>query len=173
MSTLRNILIAGAALSAAALVMPALASAESGKRPDNSMAVVEGDGSIQQEPNQAPVPPRGAGAQVAPRPASPFALMDQMQRDMDRRLAEMRARAARNPADAQSGSGPCVRSTEIRRAPGQAPQVIQRTSGNCGAPQNQAPNQAAPQPRAPERAPAPVPVPSPAPAPTIDPGDTI
>jgi hypothetical protein len=154
MSHLRNALLAGAAviiLGGAAGIAEAQTPASAG--PVHVINVQMPDGSVQHIRYHGDVPPRivlvPVGQPVMPMAQSmesPFTMMQRISAEMDRQMAMMMQ--VFSPMMAQpfgsapitaafgnmpAGSGVCMRSISVTYAGnGQKPQVVSRTSGDCG-----------------------------------------
>jgi hypothetical protein len=147
MSYLRNALLAGAAI----VILGGAAGLAEAQTQDTSgavhvMTVRMPNGMVQQIRYTGDVPPRIVIVPVVRPVESPFAMMQRMSAEMDRQMAMMMQvfspmmaqPSASAPITAAfgnvpAGAGVCMRSISVTyTGDGQKPQVVSRTSGNCG-----------------------------------------
>jgi hypothetical protein len=139
MSKIANVLLAGAAVVALAGVARAQGSDV------HVMNVRLPDGSIEQIQYTGDVAPRVVlAAPQAVAMESPFAMLERMSAEMNRRAAAMfqamNAAMAMPPAGpagltqaaTSAGAGFCMRSVQVTYTGNGQPQVVSHTSGNCG-----------------------------------------
>ena len=113
---------------AAAIMLAGFTSLAAAGSPEyHVMNVQLPDGHVQQIRYTGDVPPTIVLTPVE----SPFAMMDRMMADMNRRMNAMMHLAAM-PVAAAPGSGVCMRSIQVSYTGNGQPQVVSQTSGDCG-----------------------------------------